>query len=132
MKYKYYVLLAFFLISLTASIILSFVPVQDVCNIREECYTVYNSSYNSILGIKNSYLGTLLFTAGIILIHLQIKNPSILKRNLISIMTIMGASIAIFFLIIQFFILKAYCQYCLIIDLSMLAALITLFIYWKK
>lgn len=132
MKYKYYVLLAFFLISLTASIILSFVPVQDVCNLREECYTVYNSSYNSILGIKNSYLGTLLFTVGIILIYLQIKNPSILKRNLISIMTIIGASIAVFFLIIQFFILKAYCQYCLIIDLSMLAALITLFIYWKK
>jgi len=131
MKYKYYVILAFFLISLIASIILSFVPVQDICNIREGCYDVYNSSYNSILGIKNSYLGTLLFAVGIVLIYLQIKNPSILKRNLIRIMTIAGASIAVFFLIMQFVILKAYCQYCLIVDLSMLAALITLFIHWK-
>lgn len=132
MTYKYYILLAFFLVSLTASIILSFVPVQDVCNLKEGCYTVYNSSYNSILGIKNSYLGTLLFMAGILLIYSQIKNPSRLKRNLISIMTIIGAGIAIFFLIIQFFVLKAYCQYCLIIDFSVLAALITIIIYWKR
>jgi len=131
MRYKYYILLALFLISLAASIILSFVPVQDVCNVREECYTVYNSSYSSILGIKNSYLGVVLFTAGIIFISLQIRNPSILKRNLIRIMTVIGASIAVFFLIIQFFVLKAYCQYCLIVDLSMLAALVTLFVYWK-
>ena len=132
MKYKYPILMLFFIFALIASAILSFSSVQDVCNLEEGCYTVHNSSYNSILGIKNSYPGMVLFLVTILLIYSQIKNPSILKRKIINLMTIMGAGIAIFFLIIQIFVLKAYCQYCLIVDFSMLAALVTILVYWKR
>jgi len=122
----------FFVIALIASAILSFSSVQDVCDLKEGCYTVHNSSYNSILGIKNSYPGMVLFLTTILLIYSQIKNPSIRKRKIINLMAILGAYIAIFFLIVQIFILKAYCQFCLIVDFSMLAALVTIIVYWKK
>ena len=132
MKYKYPLLLALFLIALISSAILSFVPASDVCNLEAGCYNVQNSQYNSLLGIKNSYIGMLVFLAAILLIYSQIKNPSIVKRKLIYLMTIIGAIIAIFFLAIQIFVLHAYCQYCMMVDLSMIAALITIIFYWKK
>ncbi|MCX6749273.1 MAG: vitamin K epoxide reductase family protein [Candidatus Pacearchaeota archaeon] len=132
MKYTYPLLLALFLLALIASAILSFVPTPEVCNLEAGCYTVQTSSYNSILGIKNSYLGMLVFLAGIILIYSQIKNPSLMKRKLILAMTIAGAGIAILFLAIQMFILHAFCKYCLVVDLSMIAALATILFHWKK
>jgi len=132
MKYKYPLLMLFFIIALIASAILSFVPTPDVCNLEAGCYTVQNSPYNSILGIKNSYLGMLIFLAAIILIYFQIKNPSLIKRKLIYLMTIIGAIIAVCFFAIQVFVLHAFCKYCVIVDFSMIAALIVVLAYWKK
>jgi len=129
---KYYILLGLFLLSLIASAIISFVPTSDVCNLEAGCYTVQNSQYNSLLGIKNSYFGAVIFIGLIFLTYSQIKNHSIVKRNWIHLLTILGSIVALSFLYFQQFVIHAYCKYCLIVDFSMLAALITLFILWEE
>ncbi len=130
---KYEILLILTMIALLSSAILSFVPAQEVCNIDDEgCSVVYNSSYNNLLGIKNSYYGVCIFLLLFLLIYYQIKKPTDVKRNIIHATIILGSVLALSFLYIQEFILHAYCKYCVMVDISMLIALgITLY-SWKK
>ena len=130
MKYK--ILLILFVISLLASLTLSFLPVAEICNPEIGCEVIHHSSYNYMFGIQNSYFGVLFFALGALLIYSQIKNATKQKKNLIHAAVIIGSIIALYFLYLQQFILKSYCLYCLTVDFSMIASLIVTLIYWKK
>lgn len=130
MKYK--ILLILFLIALLASLILSFLPIAEICNPEIGCEVIHHSSYNYIFGIQNSYFGILFFALGALLIHSQIKNATKQKKNLIHAAVIIGSIIALYFLYLQQFILKSYCIYCLTVDVSMLLALLVIIFNWKK
>lgn len=130
MKYK--ILLILFVIALLASLILSFLPVAEICNPNIGCEVIHHSSYNYIFGIQNSYFGILFFALGALLIHSQIKNATKQKKNLIHAAVIIGSIIALYFLYLQQFILKSYCIYCLTVDVSMLLALLVIIFNWKK
>ena len=129
---KYKILLVLFLISLVSSLVLSFIPVPAVCDPGVGCDVVKTSSYNYTFGIKNSYYGSVIFLVISLLIYFQIKTPSERKRKLINLGTVMGFMIAVYFLYIQQFVLNAYCKYCIIIDLSMVAAFVLTLMWWKK
>lgn len=130
MKYK--ILLTLFIIAFISSVVLSIAPASEVCNLNIGCDVVQNSSYNYIFGIKNSYFGVLIFAAGSLLIFSQIKRPTKKKRNLIHWMVIIGAVISGYFLYVQKFVLGAYCEWCLVIDLGLLLAFVFTLIYWKR
>ncbi len=129
---KYKILLALFLISLVSSLILSLIPTPVVCDPGVGCDVVKTSSYNFTLGIKNSYYGVIIFALGAFLIFSYIKKPDKNKKLVIHTAIILGSLIAVYFLYIQAVILQAYCKYCLIVDFSMIVALIITLFWWKE
>jgi uncharacterized membrane protein len=130
MKYK--ILLALFVIALATSIVLSSIPESQICDPTKGCDVVQHSSYSTTFGIKNSYFGIIIFAIGSLLIYSQIKRPTSKKRSLIHAMVIIGSVFALYLIYIQEFILNAYCKYCMIIDLGLLAALLVLIFNWRK
>lgn len=130
--YKYQIILVLFIISLIASMILSFTPVSEFCNPSQGCNVVHNSEYNFTFGIQNSHYGILIFLTLSIITFFQIKKPSKEKKNIIHAAIIIGSLIALYFIYIQGFILNSYCKYCLVVDLSVLASLAIILITWKK
>jgi uncharacterized membrane protein len=129
MKYK--LLLALFLISLASSLVLSLVPTSQICDPGEGCDVIQHSTYNFTFGIKNSHFGVAIFALSSLLIFWHIKNPTKKKKNLIHLAVIIGSIIALYYIYLQGFLLNAFCRYCMIVDLSMLAALVLTIIKWR-
>lgn len=130
-KLKYPFILILFAIIIICSAILSFIPIEQACKINSNsCLEVHSSKYDSLLGINNSYLGLIIFTALFVITIMQIKYPSKTKYKIILSGLIIGTLVAIYFLCIQFIILKATCLYCLIIDFATIISLLT-FIFVK-
>lgn len=131
MKYK--ILLALFIIALIASAIMAFVP-NPACLIGEEggCSAVQNSSYASTFGIKNYFIGTVIFLFLAGLTYSQIRSSRKYKKDIIHTGIIVGTVIAVYFLYLQKFVLNAYCTYCLAIDFAMVAAFILIIFRWRK
>jgi len=129
---KYKILLVLFLISLANSLVLSIVPVPAVCDPGVGCDVVHYSAYNFTFGIQNSHYGIVFFAVGAFLIFSHIKKPDKNKKLIIHAAIILGSLIAIYFLYIQYFVLNAYCRYCLVVDFSLLASLIVILIKWKE
>ncbi len=131
-KNKYKILLALLIISLLSSVILTIKSPEEICDVREGCDLVLNSKYAKTLGIKNSNYGIVIFTILIIITLSQIKNPEKIKKTIIMSLLSIGSLIALYFLYLQQFVLKAYCKYCLVIDLGIITALIVITLPWKK
>ena len=98
-----------------------------VCIIGKKCDVVVNSSYNKTFGIKNYILGIFyyLFLGILVLIFLYFQK-TILGINIeLIILIISGFALlfSVYLTYIQFFVLKAICDYCLI------SALINLLIF---
>jgi uncharacterized membrane protein len=130
MKYK--ILLILFILSLVSSLTLSFKPVSEICDLNQGCEVVHYSEYNYTFGIQNSHYGVFVFIALILLTASQIKNPREIKKFVIYSLVTVGFLWGIYFLYIQHFILQAYCKYCLIVDFSMILALMVLLPDIKK
>lgn len=116
--WKYKVIFGLFLASLISSIILSIKPASEICDVNSGCEIVYYSAYNSFLGIQNSYYGFVIFALLSLLTFSYFINPTQIKKAIINLAILVGGLIALYFLYIQTFILKAFCQYCLVVDLS--------------
>jgi uncharacterized membrane protein len=132
MTSKYHLLLILFTISLISSAILAFTPVSEICVPGEGCEVVQNSPYAKTLGVENSLIGVFIFIFLILLTASQIKNQREIKKFIIYSLVIIGFFLAIYFLYIQHFILQAYCKYCLVVDFSMILALMVLLPDIKK
>ena len=132
MKYKYHVLLGIFILGLVVSLIISFTPTPVICRPNEGCDTVLSSAYASTFGIKNSFIGVIAFTILLIISYSHIKNEHKRKKQIIHSGIIIGSALALYFIYLQITVLKAFCKYCLVVDLSILVALGIIIIYWKK
>lgn len=130
MKYKYYLLIVLFLVSLASSLILTLKEVPPIC--EGGCDLVQTSQYAYTLGLKNSVFGIFAFAVLLIMTYLETKNPSKKKRTIIHLGIIIGAIIAILFLYLQFFVIKSICTYCIIVDISMILSLAIAISLWKK
>ena len=130
MKHKNYILMFLFLISLLSSLILALQPVPLIC--EEGCDVVTTSKYAYTLGIKNSIFGIFAFSILSITTYLETRNPSKRKNAIIHLGIIIGSLAAIYLLYLQVFILKSFCKYCLVVDASMILALIIAISFWKK
>jgi uncharacterized membrane protein len=131
-KTKYKILLILFGICFLASLILSFVSIEQACGgTQTGCYAVQTSQYETTFGIKNAYLGLVAFAIIEFLIFLQIKNPNKERRQLITAGVAFASLIAIYLLYIQFFAIHAVCKYCMVIDSATLISL-GIMIFWKE
>src|SRR3972149_5905636 len=129
MKYK--IFLFIFAISLISSIIITSNPATEVCTIGGSCDTVNSSAYGSFLGIKNSVYGIFIFSFLIILTLFHINKPNKNTRKILHTSVILGSIVALYFLYIQFFVIRLFCSYCLIIDFGLIIALIFMFYLWR-
>jgi uncharacterized membrane protein len=128
-----------FLIVFSGYLALSEIFGSEVCLVsgdtKSSCAGVQSSRYGSILGIKVSNIGPIAF---LILLGLYILTnmKSEYKRdayNLFVFGVIVGALGALYFLAIQFLVLKQVCSTCLVVDISMLLVMIfALFEYQEK
>lgn len=91
---------------------------SNFCLFGTGCQEVKSSIYGSILGIKVSIIGLAAFSALLAIFIFMDYYPHIPKLFLAS--NILGAIMALYFLYIQFFVLKAVCSFCLFSDTLML------------
>jgi uncharacterized membrane protein len=131
-KLKYKILLALFVICFLASLILSFVSIEQACGgTQTGCYAVQTSQYEKTLGIKNAYFGLVAYLLIGFLAALQIKHANKERKNIITTGVVFASLIAVYLLYIQFFVLHAVCKYCMVIDSSTLISL-AIVLFWKE
>jgi len=130
MKYK--ILLTLLTISLAFSILLAITPANQICSDdTSSCQAVQDSQYSNTFGISNSIIGIVAFTILIAITLIHIKNPRKKTKIFLATGILIGTIAALHFIYLQIFILKAICPYCMIIDISTIAALIILAINKK-
>lgn len=120
-KTRYTIILIIFILSLLSSMILSFGKTETFCGPEKSgCSTVQTSKYATTFGIKNSHFGVGIFLFLTILGILYLKKPNQEKKELINLGVIVSFIIAIYFFILQFFIIKEICKYCMVVDVGAL------------
>ncbi|OGH14033.1 MAG: hypothetical protein A3H50_03240 [Candidatus Levybacteria bacterium RIFCSPLOWO2_02_FULL_37_10] len=118
---------AFFIILLTLSFlgfldaayltILHYKNAFPPCTITSGCETVLTSKYAAIYGIPISLIGSLFYLLLIVLSLLLLTAPRKFFLNILMIIAASGVLVSLVLIYIQFGILKAYCQYCLISEI---------------
>lgn len=131
MKYK--TILLFLALGIIASSVLSFIPINEACGLEESgCSIVQASNYEETFGFKNAHLGLVAFSALFLITFWHMNKPSKTTKKLILTGLIMGSVFAIYFIYLQFFVLNAICQYCMIADIGIIASLIAFFLIKEK
>ena len=128
MKYKIFLLI--FVLSLISSIILAVNSTTGLCAPGNGCDVVNSSVYGSTLGIKNSIYGVFIFTFLILLTLFHIDKPNKHTRKIIHSAVIVGSIIAAYFLLLQIFVIKAICKFCLVIDIGLIVGLGLMIYFW--
>jgi len=134
-KAKYLIIIILMITATVASLILSIVPLEQACggNLTDPtgCTIVQTSEYESTMGIKNAHLGLLAFPLLALFTFLEMKRPKKYQKIIINTGISIASLIAIYFLYLQFVILKAICQYCMVVDFAVLLSLL-LIIFWDE
>jgi len=129
MKYKIFLLV--FVIGLISSVVLYSNSLTGICDPGKGCDVVNSSVYGKTFGISNSLYGIFIFSFMIILTFFHMRKPNNHTRRAIHIAIILGSAIAIYFLYLQLFIIKAICNFCLLVDVSLLVSLGFMFYLWE-
>ena len=93
-----------------------------VCLTGKGCEIVQNSQYSQILGIPLSILGTISLILLLIFYYLAYKGK--INYNWFLAACIFGTLDALYFIYLQFFVIKALCSNCLFVDFGMILILI--------
>lgn len=131
-KSKYITLLIIFILCFVASSILSFIPPEQACGGTETgCYIINTSKYAGTIGIKNCYFGLIAFSILIFLTIWYILKPKEYKKQLILLGLLIGSIFAAYFIYLQFIVIQACCQFCMVVDIGTLLGL-AIFLFWKE
>jgi len=78
-----------------------------------ECETVLTSQYAAIFGVPNALLGVFYYLAVIIfsVLYMDTKRPKYILAAMAMIMV--GSVFTLWFIYLQAFVIKAFCEYCL-------------------
>jgi uncharacterized membrane protein len=133
MNKKYLVILILILINIVASLATINPSESEFCTVNEinGCSVIDNTQFSKTLGIENGYLGILGFSVLALITFSYLKSPKKSKEKIILSLSIIASIIAIYFLFLQTFIIKIFCNYCLIVDINCLIIL-SLQIKWKQ
>src|SRR3989344_2504165 len=84
------------------------------CTVGTDCETVQNSIYGSLFGIKLAWFGVLCFSILFILFLIARVNKKLYWMFFLA--SLIGALLALYFIVLQMFVLRQICTECLIID----------------
>lgn len=84
------------------------------------CETVLTSAYSEIFGIPVSLFGAFYFFSMLILSTYLLTNKSATISKVFIFSSIVGIFASIYFLMIQIFVLDAFCQYCILTEIMTL------------
>ena len=130
MKYK--IITGLFVVMFVISLILSIQGIPSFCRENEGCDIVKTSHYAQTFGINNANYGVVIFAFLTLISILQSKKPTNNKKLFLQIAVIIGTLISIRLIYIQAFIIKAYCTYCIIVDIAMILTLPLIFLLSEK
>jgi uncharacterized membrane protein len=105
--------------------------IHNVCSAispKSQCQVVQQSNYGKIFGIDNPWYGIIGFTAIILLIVAQLINPLWIRRMIISLGAIFSGTLTIWFLYVQIYLLKAFCIFCVMLDITSIIMMLPGFI----
>lgn len=105
--------------------ILHYKNIIPPCTTVKGCETVLTSQFSTILGIPIALIGSLFFLTLIILTLLNQKK----FFRYFKILVLLGVLVAVNLFFIQAFVLRAFCQYCLLVEAIILAIFIVSFKY---
>lgn len=105
--------------------ILHYRQIIPPCTIVKGCETVLTSQFSTILGIPIALIGSLFFLTLIILILLNQKK----FFRYFKILILLGVLVSVNLFFIQAFVLRAFCQYCLLVEAIILSIFIISFKY---
>jgi len=129
MKYKIFLLV--FIIGLISSIVLYSNSLTGICDPGKGCDVVNSSVYGKTLGVSNSLIGIFIFSFMILLTLFHIKKPNNHARKVIHLAVILGSIVALYFLYLQLFVIKAICNFCILVDVGLLVSLVFMFYLWE-
>lgn len=123
------------LIAFTSYIIISDLAGKAVCfGEGSDCVGVQGSEYGKVFGVKVAYIG--LFGLLVVLLFYSLANSNHSEketfRKYYLIAVSLGSLGAIYFLSIQFFVLKQICSSCLVVDFGMLLLAVLSFVENKQ
>lgn len=95
------------------------------CTIALGCEKVLTSKYATISGVPISLFGVFFFLALIFLLLLGLN-------KYFKLLNLAGVGVAVILLYLQVFVLRAYCQYCLLVEAIIFAIFILSFIPKKN
>lgn len=129
---KYKIILVLLALALVASVVLSSIPLEQACGgTSNSCTIVQTSQYEFTLGLKNSHIGLVAFPILALLVFFELKRPKRYQKIAITVGMSIGSVFAVYFLYLQFFVLKAICKYCMVVDVAVIASL-ALIIFWDE
>ena len=128
MKYK--IFLAVFIIGLISSIVLYSNSLTGICDPGKGCDVVNSSTYGKTFGVSNSLYGIFIFSFMILLTAFHMKKPNSHTRKILHLTIIIGSAVAVYFLYLQLFVIKAICNFCILVDISLLISLGFMFYLW--
>jgi uncharacterized membrane protein len=102
------------------------------CTITHGCQSVTTSVYSKIFGVPVALLGLLYYTSillGVIL-YFDTRDEKILK--ILARYTVLGFLFSLWFTFLQAFIIRAWCQYCLLSAVTSTSLFIIGVIYLKR
>lgn len=128
-----YLFLGVVLLGLADSLYLSittFLQVSPVCGPAHGCDVVQTSSYSRFLGIPWAYLAAFYYLAGSF-IGAAVAT-SLAARTLAVAFGALGTIVAAWSVYLQVFVIKAFCIYCIALDVFQVALLILAILIWRK
>ncbi|MBM3232715.1 hypothetical protein FJZ18_00930 [Candidatus Pacearchaeota archaeon] len=132
MRYNYlhYLLLCFILLEIILTATLNFnSDLGAFCLTGSDCSSVQNSEYGKLFGVSLSVFGFIMFSL-LLIIYLYVeRHPKYSQFFLLA--TGLGFCFAVYFLILQFFVLKKICSSCVIID-GLAIVLFIIALFWSN
>ncbi len=101
-----------------------------LCDFTSSCSVVQNSIYGEIFGFKVGWFGLMGFVALLYFYFLALTEKRV--RVFYLALSFIGAIFAVYFIYLQFFVLKAICSICLIIDFTMLVIFAFSYLWFKN
>lgn len=126
-----YALLAIFAIAFFSSVVLSLKSASAFCVSPTSCDLVQGSEYSSTFGVKNSHYGVVIFAFLFAVMAWHLFEPHHRKHMIAKIGVGIGSLVSIYFIFLQVFVIKAFCTYCMIVDISLLLALALVLLHVK-
>ena len=101
-------------------------PDALICTSSGGCETVQESSYAELVGIPVALLGLVAYVAVLVLVAWDTEAA----RTAVAAIAIAGAAFAVYLVVLQAFVIDAWCVWCLVNDV-LLVPLLACFAVWR-